>query len=168
MSYGKYSYQLSLFLFSYLGVSLLIPTAYADEGYEGAESLGWASVGIGLLANVPFVIYNRIRKIPASIIGQSTIRELALIYKPMLTFHITLNVIGYTVGALHGILLIEYLDSISLSLAIVMSVLVTSGILLRYTSSRNLKIFNRLMHGQALLALLLVILVVLHIATAED
>ena len=79
MSYCKYSYQLSLFLFSYLGVSLLIPTAYADEGYKGAESLGWASVGIGLLANVPFVIYNRIRKIPASIIGQSTIRELALI-----------------------------------------------------------------------------------------
>jgi hypothetical protein len=83
-------------------------------------------------------------------------------------FHVTLNVIGYAVGALHGILLIEYLDSISLSLAIVMSVLVTSGILLRYTSSRNLKIFNRLMHGQALLALLLIILVVLHIATAED
>lgn len=49
-----------------------------------------------------------------------------------------------------------------------MSVLVTSGILLRYTSSRNLKIFNRLMHGQALLALLLIILVVLHVATAED
>ena len=168
MSYGKYGYQLSLFLFSYFGISLIIPTVYADEGYKGAESLGWTSVGIGLLANLPFVIYNRIRKIPASIIGQSVIRELTLIYKPMLTFHITLNVIGYAVGALHGILLIEYLDSISLSLAIVMSVLVISGILLRYTSSRNLKIFNRLMHGQALLALLLVVLVVLHIVTAED
>ncbi len=145
----------------------LIPLpAFAEDG--AATALGWAAIGIGIIANVPFIIYNRVRKIPVQVIGSNIVRELALIYKPVLNAHIALNIIGYIAGATHGLLLIRYLDPISLSLAIVMSVLVASGLLLKYTSSRSLKIFNRLMHGQALLAFLLIILILLHIATADD
>jgi hypothetical protein len=147
----------------------LIPLqAFADEGEDAVKALGWTAIGIGVLANIPFIIYNRVRKLPVKIIGTNIARELALLYKPVLNAHIALNIIGYIAGAVHGLLLVEYLEPISLSLAIVMSVLVVSGLLLRYTSSRNLKVFNRLMHGQAFLALLLIVLIGLHIATAED
>lgn len=154
-------------LFLFLCFILLIPSVYADDN-KGAKSLGWASIGIGLLANVPFILYNRIRKMPVNIIGQSVVREMALLYKPILNFHIILNIISYILGSLHGIIFIEYLDPISLSLAIVINILVISGLLLRYTSSRDLKLFNKLMHGQVLLVLLLIVLIILHISTADD
>jgi len=83
-------------------------------------------------------------------------------------FHIMLNSIGYVAGMTHGLLLSENLDSISLSLAITMTVLMTSGVLLRYTSSRNTKVFNRLLHGQFGLMILLVALIVLHVLSADD
>ena len=68
----------------------------------------------------------------------------------------------------NGLLLSANLDSISLSLAITMTVLMISGVLLRYTSSRNTKIFNRLIHGQFGLVILLIALIILHILTADD
>jgi len=68
----------------------------------------------------------------------------------------------------HGLLLASDLDSISLSLAITMTVLMVSGILLRYTSSRHTKVFNRLLHGQFGLLLLLIALIVLHVLTGDD
>ncbi|SPC33617.1 conserved protein of unknown function [Candidatus Nitrosocaldus cavascurensis] len=48
-----------------------------------------------------------------------------------------------------------------------MSVLIISGVLLRYTS-RDVKIFNRLLHGQSILTIMLVLLVMLHVFTAYD
>ena len=156
----------------YLAIILLmfIPfKVYADDGAEdAAKTLGWLSIGIGVIANVMFITYNRLRKILVTNIGNEMSRTLALAYKPMLNMHIMLNVIGYIAGMAHGLLLIRYLEPISLSLAIVMSVLIASGIMLRYSSSRNAKLFNRLLHGQALLTLMLIILILLHIATAED
>jgi surface polysaccharide O-acyltransferase-like enzyme len=49
-----------------------------------------------------------------------------------------------------------------------MTVLMISGVLLRYTSSRNAKLFNRLLHGQFGLLILLIALIVLHVLTADD
>jgi hypothetical protein len=43
-----------------------------------------------------------------------------------------------------------------------------SGLLLKYTSSRNSKIFNKILHGQFGLVLVLAALVVLHIATSNE
>jgi hypothetical protein len=62
-----------------------------------------------------------------------------------------------------GLLLVNDLDSISLSLAIIMTVLMISSILLKYTSSRHTKVFNRLLHGQFGLVFLLIGLIVLHV-----
>ena len=67
--------------------------------------------------------------------------------KTRLNFHIMLNSIGYFAGMTHGLMLSRHLDSVSLSLAIVMSVMMVSGLLLKYTSSRNSKIFGKLLHG---------------------
>ena len=71
-------------------------------------------------------------------------RQAVQFYKPVLNFHIILNSIGYFAGMTHGLLLVNDLDSTSLSLAITMTVLMISGVLLRYTSSRHAKVFNRL------------------------
>jgi len=67
----------------------------------------------------------------------------------------------------YGLLLSEHLDSISLSLAITMAVLIINGVLLRCISSKNIKVFNRLLHGQFGLIILLVVLIALHIITGD-
>lgn len=149
----------------------LIPSqAFADDDNDEIEDLGWVAIGAGVIANVPFIAFNKVRKFAVKA-GGSTVqiaRQMAPSYKPILNFHIILNSIGYFAGMLHGLLLSSNLESISLSLAIVMTVLMISGVLLRYTSSRNTKMFNRLLHGQFGLVILLVALIALHVLTADD
>ena len=158
-------------------LSLLVipPTlAYADDDDDDAEdiieNLGWVAVGSGIVANVPFIAMNKIRRYALKT-GNSTMqvaKQIRTVYKPVLNFHIMFNSIGYFAGMTHGLMLSRHLDSISLSLAIVMSVMMVSGLLLKYTSSRNSKIFGRLLHGQFGLVILLASLVVLHIVVGDD
>jgi hypothetical protein len=152
---------------------LLLPIpAFADDddGEESIENLGWVAIGAGIIANLPFIVINKYRKYAVSVGGQSLIvaRKIGSSFKAILNFHIILNSIGYFAGMTHGLLLSENLDSISLSLAITMTVLMVSGVLLRYTSSRNTRIFNRLLHGQFGLVILLVALIALHVLTSDD
>ena len=147
--------------------------AFADEGddaEDAIESLGWVAIGVGVIANLPFILFNKWRKYAVRAGGQSLLmaRQAVQFYKPILNFHIILNSVGYFAGMTHGLLLVNDLDSISLSLAITMTVLMISGILLRYTSSRNTKVFNRLLHGQFGLVFLLVALIVLHVLVGDD
>ena len=141
-----------------------------DESEDVAENLGWIAVGLGITANIPFIVMNKIRRY-ATKSGGSTIqmvKQIRTVYKPVLNFHIMLNSIGYFAGMSHGFMLSRHLDSVSLSLAIVMSVMMVGGILLKYTSSRNSKTFGRLLHGQFGFVILLVVLVVLHIILGDD
>ena len=152
---------------------LLLPIpAFADDGdgEESIENLGWVAIGAGIIANIPFIAINKYRKYAVSVGGQSLVvaRKIGSSFKAILNFHILLNSIGYFAGMTHGLLLSENLDSISLSLAITMTVLMVSGVLLRYTSSRNTRIFNRLLHGQFGLVILLVALIALHVLTSDD
>ena len=159
---------LIIFLFLFL---VPIPAFADDDDSEDAiENLGWVAIGAGVIANLPFILFNKWRKYAVQAGGQSLqlARQAIHYYKPVLNFHIILNSIGYFAGLTHGLLLINDLDSISLSLAITMTVLMTSGILLRYTSSRHAKIFNRLLHGQFGLLLLWIALIVLHVLTGDD
>jgi hypothetical protein len=146
------------------------PVFADDDGEDTIKDLGWVAIGAGVIANVPFIAFNKVRKFAVKA-GGSTVqiaRQMAPSYKPILNFHIVLNSIGYFAGMTHGLLLSKHLESISLSLALVMTVLMISGVLLRYTSSRNAKLFNRLLHGQFGLLILLIALIVLHVLTADD
>ncbi len=139
---------------------------YADDDYDGsAQSLGWVSIGAGVTANALFVVFNAVRKLPLVKIGiGSDISKMGIsMYKPMLNFHIMLNSVGFFAGASHGLMLLDGLDSVSLSLAIVMTVSMISGLLLKFAANRNLKFFGRLVHGQVILSILLVSLVALHV-----
>ena len=151
---------------------LLIPIpAYADhDSGDISEDLGWIAVGVGILGTLPFIFINKMRRYAVST-GNSSLyafKHLGSTYKIVLNFHIMMNSIGYFAGMMHGLLLSKYMDSVSISLAIVMTVLMTSGLLLRYTSSRHLKLFNRLLHGQFVLVILLIGLIILHLMTADD
>ena len=141
-----------------------------DDAEDAIESLGWAAIGAGVIANLPFMLFNKWRKYAVHAGGQSLLiaRQAVSFYKPVLNFHIILNSIGYFAGMTHGLLLVNDLNSISLSLAIIMTVLMISGILLRYTSSRHTKIFTRLLHGQFGLLLLLIALIIFHVLTGDD
>ena len=141
-----------------------------DDAEDAVESLGWVAIGAGVIANMPFILFNKWRKYAVRAGGQSLLmaRQTVQFYKPVLNFHIILNSVGYFAGMTHGLLLVNDLDSISLSLVITMTVLMASGILLRYTSSRHTKIFNKLLHGQFGLVFLLLALIVLHILVGDD
>ncbi|GKS67557.1 hypothetical protein YTPLAS73_11040 [Nitrosarchaeum sp.] len=158
--------------FTLLSLLAMPPTlAYADDDEEEViENLGWVAVGAGVAANVPFIVMNKIRRYTIKT-GSSTIqvaKQIRTVYKPVLNFHIMINSIGYFAGMTHGLMFSRHLDSVSLSLAIVMSMMMVSGLLLKYTSTRNSKIFGKLLHGQFGLVILLAALVVLHIVIGDD
>ena len=151
-------------------VLLLIPAfAYADDGRQtnNAITLGWIAIGSGIMANLSLVVFKLVRKTPIAKLvgGYGETSGINAYYSTMLNFHIALNLVGFFAGLSHGIMLIRGLDYISLSLVIVMTFSILSGFLLKYASGRNLKLFSKLTHGQIILAVFLVALVILHVVT---
>ena len=160
----------------YLKISMMVALAFApalayadyDEGgFSTAANLGWLAIGCGMAANLSLVIFKMIKKIPVmKLVGGSVASQnLTSFYQPVLNFHIMLNSVGFFAGLLHGLMLIRGLDYISLSMVTVMTVSMISGIILKFTSGKNSKFLSRLVHGQAILAALLVTLVILHVIT---
>lgn len=133
--------------------------------HNNAELLGWISISCGLIANVPFILYVRVKKLSVKRLGggDSLTRNLALEHRPIINFHTALNLIGFFTGVFHGMLLVRGIDFISISLAIVITVLTLSGILLRFAKSRIINQFNRIIHTHIILSALLIILIILHV-----
>jgi hypothetical protein len=157
-------------MFVALAALALMPlSAYADDDHHGgsAQVLGWVAIGSGTAANVIFVVFNAVRKLPLLKIGlgSEAPKTMFAVYAPMLNFHVMLNSVGFFAGMAHGLILIRGLDTISLSLAIVMTVSMISGMILKVASDRHWKFFGRLVHGQVILSILLVSLVASHIIT---
>jgi hypothetical protein len=155
---------------------LFIQFCYADNNdddnnnrrllHNNAELLGWISISCGLIANFPFILYVRVKKLSVKRLGggDSLTRNLALEHRPIINFHTTLNLIGFFIGIFHGILLVRGIDFISISLAIVITTLTVSGILLRFAKLRFINQFNRIIHTHVILSVLLVILIILHVS----
>jgi hypothetical protein len=144
---------------------LFVPfSAFADNGRSGdSVNLGWLSIGAGIVSMVPIFAAQKIRKsITNHSNGASTV-QVTSTYKSVLNLHIILSSAAFAAGMMHGLLLLKHIDYISLSLAITMSVLMISGILLKFSQSRNVHLFNKLLHGQTALVILLVALIFLHI-----
>ena len=151
-----------------IAILFFIPAvAYADgeERASTAVTLGWISISVGIVANLSLVVFKLVRRLPITKLvgGYELTSSLTPFYKPVLDLHIMLNSIGFFAGMLHGIMLIRGLDYVSFSLAIIMTFSMASGLVLKYASGRNLKLFGRLAHGQFILAVLLIVLVILHV-----
>ena len=174
--YFTFNNNILLILLSILFL-LFIPFCYADNNndnnnrrllHNNAELLGWISISCGLIANVPFILYVRVKKLSVKRLGggDSLTRNLALEHRPIINFHTALNLIGFFTGIFHGILLLRGIDFISISLAIVITTLTVSGILIRFTKLRIVNQFNRIIHTHIILSTLLVILVILHVSSS--
>ncbi len=135
------------------------------KGNNSAVTLGWFAIGLGIVANLLLVAFKIARKRPIAKLvgGYESTSGLVPFYKPVLDLHIMLNSVGFFAGVAHGIILLRGLDYVSLSLAIIMTFSMASGIVLKYASEKNLKFFGRLAHGQFILAVLLIVLVALHV-----
>lgn len=153
-----------------ISLLLLIQYAQGDNHYrslhDNAELLGWLSISCGLIANIPFILYVRVKRLSVKKLGgaDSLTRNLSLEHRPIINFHIILNLIGFFTGIFHGLLLIRGIDFISISLIIVITTLTISGILMRFAKSRILNQLNRIIHTHIILTILLVILVILHLS----
>jgi hypothetical protein len=134
--------------------------------HNNAELLGWISVSCGLIANGPFILYVPVKRLSVKKLGgvDSLTRNLSIEHKPIINFHTTLNLIGFFIRIFHEILLLGRIDFISLSLAIVITILTVSGIVISFAKFRILNQFNRIIHTHIILTTLLVILVILHVA----
>ncbi len=153
-----------------IAIVMLFPisaSAESEHNDGSAQTLGWVSIGTGIVANLLFVGFNAIKNFPLLKVGiGSEISKAGVsMYKPMLNFHIMLNSIGFFAGMSHGLLLLRGIDSVSLSLALVMIFSMISGIILKFESDRNLKFFGRLVHGQVILSILLIVLITLHVVS---
>jgi hypothetical protein len=186
-SSSKFPGLLLLLSFVIAGIVFLSPalSAWAEDGHgvsergsggggarSTAKSLGWVAIGAGLMANVPFLAFVRVKKLSVVSLGggHEITRGLAIRHPTILNFHMAMNAIGFVAGMTHGILLIRGLDAISLALAITMTVLVASGLVLRFApwkngSKTNLKNYARIFHSQFVLSGLLVLLVILHLVS---
>ena len=126
---------------SYLKISVVVALLFVPTivyGYDGKENttantLGWLAIGCGVTANLTLVGFKMVKKrIPMKVVaGSGTSQNLAPMYMPILNFHIMLNSVGFFAGLAHGFLLIKGLYYISLSLVMVMTVSMISGIILR-------------------------------------
>jgi len=135
---------------------------YDDEGGLLGEDLSndlgnFAWIG-GLITNSLFVFVNRFRKH----------YKVRIPFKTILDIHIILNIILGVSGIIHGysyLSLARPIEYVSVGLIIL---LLASGLILRYSRSRNIKLFNRAIHGQLILSLVLLFVLGIHIATIED
>src|SRR5687767_15482661 len=101
--YFIFNNNILLILLSIL-ILLFIPFCYADNDnnnrrllHNNAELLGWISTSCGLIANVPFILYVRVKKLSVKRLGggDSLTRNLALEHRPIINFHTALNLIGF-------------------------------------------------------------------------
>ena len=128
------------------------------EGGEVAESAGSLAFTLGLLANMGFVGY-KWAKLHAKIKGS---------YRHVLNTHILLNILLGGLAIYHGYSLREAAGPVEYASVAAIIIILLSGLLLRYAKNRHLKWFARHIHVQRALALLLLILVVIHVATIGD
>ena len=156
-------YMLVFLLVLMLSISL----AYGDdeEGEEGglfgedfANQLGSAAWIGGLFLNSVFVVINRARKI----------FRLRVPMRAILDFHIITNVLLGIAGIIHGYSYLKVAGPAEYVAVGLIFLLLATGLFLRYISSRNVKLLNRIVHGQLLLSIILAIVIGYHIAFIED
>ncbi|MEB3779171.1 MAG: hypothetical protein GSR85_02930 [Desulfurococcales archaeon] len=140
-----------------------------EEGYgegdenELAESLGELAWGLGPVLVAAFVVYKYTLPYQARLGLKLPIR-----FKHILDLHIYSSIVLGIVALAHGYLLLGEARLLEYVIGLVIVFMMVTGILLRWSRDRRVKMFARLIHAQRLLALLLLLLVIIHTSTIED
>jgi len=144
-----------------------ISLVYGDEDWEEeggflgedfANQLGSLAWIGGLFLNSVFVVVNRARRV----------FRLRIPMKIVLDLHIITNVLLGIAAILHGYMYLRVAGPAEYIAVGLIILLLLTGLFLRYISSRNLRLLNRLVHGQLILSIILAIVVGYHIAFIED
>lgn len=126
--------------------------------------MGWAAIIAETVGEGTLITFSKIRPLSSTPGSSSNIQVIVRSYKLVLNFQITMNAIGYAIGVVHGYLLYSKVDYMSILIVITMTIMLISGILLRY-SIRKQNVFKMQLHVQLALIVLLVTLVSIHVAT---
>ena len=137
------------------------------EGKEGenefAKSLGEFAWSAGPILIMAFVVYKYTLPYQARLGLKLPVR-----FKHVLDLHIYTSIALGLVALTHGYLLIDRARPLEYLIGAVIVFMMITGILLRWSRDRRVKMFARLLHTQRLLALTLLVLVLIHTATMED
>ena len=152
-----------------LGIILLVPLAHGNGEYDKdslieAGALGEAAAWGAGLSTIQYMIVRR--ALPRFYLLEPRYR--ARLARLSLDIHSYGNLASLGLGLSHGYInrsaasLLEYL---MVGLAIILAV---SGLTMRYLRDRRARLVARMIHGQRILALLLLTLVIIHVSKMED
>ena len=130
-----------------------------EEEGEFAEGLGEVAWNLGLALNLAFVAVRWSR------------RYLAFppqFLKLALDVHMYGNVALAVPALLHGYVFLDKAGPVEYATGLIIVVLIASGLVLRYARYRGLRRAMKLIHSQRALSLLLLALLLIHTAVAED
>ncbi len=129
------------------------------EEDDFAEGLGEVAWNLGLALNLAFVAVRWSR------------RYLAFpprFLKLALEVHMYGNVALAVPALYHGYAFLDKAGPVEYAIGVIIVVLIASGLLLRYARYRGLRRVMKLIHSQRALSLLLLVLLLIHTAVAED
>ncbi len=124
---------------------------------ETAKSLGEFAWNAGLALILGFVAYKYTLPYQAKYKIKLPVR-----YKHVLNIHIFSSLLLAAAALLHGFLLLEYATLLEYAIGVIIVFMVVTGVLLRWSTHRKLKMYARLLHTQRALTILLLILVAIH------
>ena len=127
------------------------------EGNDTAKSFGEFAWNAGLFLILGFVAYKYTIPYQARHKIKMPVR-----YKHVLDIHIFTSLILAAAALIHGFLLLEYATLLEYAIGAVIVFMVVTGVVLRWSKHRKLKMYARLLHTQRALALTLLILVTIH------
>ncbi|ALL00396.1 hypothetical protein Pyrde_0346 [Pyrodictium delaneyi] len=132
---------------------------YDEYENEYAEAMGEIAFYLGLLLNLGFVAVRWARFVVNTPPG---LQRLAL------ELHMDGNIV-LTIPALwHAYTFIDKAGPVEYAAVTLILVLTLSGIVMRYYRNRRARLIARMIHSQRILALLLLVLLLIHVAGVED
>ncbi len=134
-----------------------------EKGDEFAKSLGELAWGLGPVLVAAFVVYKHALPYQARLGLKIPVR-----FKHVLDLHIYSSIALGIVALAHGYFLLGEARLLEYVIGFVIVFMMVTGILLRWSRDRRVKMFARLIHAQRLLAFLLLLLVIIHTSTIED
>ena len=132
-----------------------------EDEYEANESLGSIGFYGGVLATLVYVAPKYARQL----LG---LRLPPRVYRYTLDLHAAGNMAAAVAALTHGYLNIRYATPLEYAMAVLIVLLVVTGLVMRYAENRKAKLVARLVHGQRVFALTLLVLALLHQALMED
>ena len=141
--------------------AVMLAHANGEYEYEGFErgDLGEAAAWLAGFASVQYFV---VRRAITMLRGSLEPRLLARLSRLSLDAHSYGNLAAFALGFLHGYPVLSIASPLEYSMIALAVVLTASGITMRYLRSRRAKLVARMVHGQRVLALILLVLVLIH------